>query len=175
METLRDVKDAENWQEAIKSLLVEEVQSRAQAAVETQTAFLETVNNSVKLFQDNPDLIPGTKQFDKELGDRFAALAKPYETRVEGKLMGYAIPVQPLIDSLRATLVTERSAKAATPAPAAASPAAAGTGTPVVPPPPKPEDLPQEGISSKAGSGGGEKEDDFSTLFGTIGLPDFKI
>lgn len=177
LETLKSPEDAKDWQDAIKSLLAEEVRDRATKAIETQTSFLETVSNSVKMFQDNPDLIPNTKQFDRELADRFAALAKPYEVRVEEKLRGYAIPVQPLIDSLRNTLATERSAKAAAPPAAAAAPAAAAgaPAKPAPPAPPAPEELPQAGIASKAGSGGGEVEEDFSTLFGTIGLHNFKI
>ena len=87
----------------------------------------------------------------------------PYEVRVDGKLQGYSIPVQPIIDNLRKTA-------AAVPAPsktAAAAPPAAARPTP---PPPEP---PQAGIASKAGSSS-EKED-FSTLFGTIGLPNLQI
>jgi hypothetical protein len=118
------------------------------------TGFLETIHASVALFQNNPDLIPGTKGFDKGLADDFARMARPYEIRVDGKLQGYSVPVQPMIDNLRATRAERQLPQ---PAPQAA---------------PQP-DPPQAGISSKAGSS--TEKEDFSTLFGTIGLPNMVI
>lgn len=169
-EKLRDEDDARSWQEAIKQMLVAEVKSRASKTMEENGDFLSLIHGSIELFQNNADLVPGTKEFDVELANRFTSLAAPYEVRVDDKLQGYSIPVQPIIDSLRATLVTERAGKAGgsdgktDPAAAPAAPA----------PPSPPADPPQAGIPSKAGAGadGGEE---FSTLFGTIGLPDFKI
>lgn len=157
METLRDAQDAKDWQEAVKSLLTEEIQERATKAVEENSDVIDTVHASIELFTKNKDLVPGTKQFNKQLADRFAAMAKPYELRIDGKLHGYTIPVQPLIDQLRTQLQSQRKA-----APAAAAPAAK-------PAKPKP-DPPQKGIRSK--SGAGDPGEDFSTLFGTLGLPD---
>jgi hypothetical protein len=89
-------------------------------------------------------------------------MAKPYEVRVEGKLQGYSIPVQPIIDQMR-TLIKARTAAPAAPAP---PPAAAPVPRATLEPP-------QAGIPAKAGSSS-EKED-FSTLFGTIGLPNLQI
>lgn len=162
METLRDSKDAEEWQEALKQILLTEVQDRAGRQAEGASAALNSVHASIELFQKNRDLIPNTKQFDLELATRFTKLAQPYETRTaEGKLRGYSIPVQPLIEQLRAALKAERSAKPAAPAPAPAAPKA-------------PAHKPQAGIASKAGAGAPAPED-FSALFGTLGMPDFKI
>src|SRR5688572_24089453 len=92
--------------------------------------FLTTVHASIELFQNNADLVPGTKEFDVDLANRFAAMATPYELRVEGKLQGYSIPVQPLIDQLRDQITKEReAAKAAAPAAQAGADApAAGAG-----------------------------------------------
>lgn len=166
METLRDANDAREWQEAVKSLLTEEIRERTTRSLEENKGILDTVSASIELFTKNKDLVPGTKQFDKQLADRFAAMAKPYELRVEGKLHGFTIPVQPLIDSLRAQIVAERAANPpATTAPAGAQGAK---------PPAKPADPPQAGIGSKAGSSS-EEADDFSTLFGTLGLPNLRI
>jgi len=159
METLRSSEDAKEWQEAVRSLLVQEIRTNAQTKIEESSDFLETVHASIDLFKNNPDLIPGAKGFNRGLADRFADMAKPYEVRVEGKLQGYSIPVQPIIDSLRKQM-------APPPAPATQTPAAAPS------PPPKAEP-PQAGIPSKAGNSS-EKED-FSTLFGTIGLPNLQI
>lgn len=164
-ETLRDANDAREWQEAVKSLLVAEVRDKASKAMDENSEFLTTIHASIRLFQNNADLVPGTKDFDVELANRFARLAAPYELRVDGKLQGYSIPVQPIIDQLRTQLVEDRKAKPATPA-APAAPAAAAA--------PEPEaDPPQAGIPSKAGAGA--DSEDFSTLFGTIGLPNLQI
>ena len=166
METLRDTNDAREWQEAVKTLLVEEVRDRASRQMEESRDFLSTVHASIELFQNNADLVPGTKEFDVELANRFAAMATPYELRVDGKLQGYSIPVQPLIDQLRAQIST---ARAAAPAPATpAAPAAGAPGTPA-----KAAEPPQAGVPSKAGSSA--EQADFSTLFGTIGLPNLQI
>jgi len=170
METLRDAEDAKDWQDAVKSILVDEVRSRASKAMDEQGDFLTTVHASIELFQNNTDLIPGTKEFDVELANRFATLAEPYELRVDGKLQGYTIPVQPIVAQLRSQIVAER-ARAAAAAPTAASPAA-GAAAPAAAAQ-RPVDPPQAGIPSKAGAG--EAAEDFSTLFGTIGLPDFRI
>jgi hypothetical protein len=170
-EVLRDTADAKEWQEAVKVLLVDEVRGRAQVTLDENKDFLTTVHSSIELFQNNADLIPRTKGFDVELAERFTTLAKPYELRVEGKLQGYSIPVQGLIDNLRTALVAERAAKPAeaAPPPAAAGGAPAGGGsTPATPP-----EQPQAGIASKAGQS--DQAEDFTTLFGTIGLPNLRI
>ena len=173
-ETIRDTDDAKEWQEAVKMLLVQEIEDRAGRAMEQNKGFLETVHASIELFQNNADLIPGTKGFDVDLANRFATLAAPYELRVEGKLQGYSIPVQPIINQLRTQLSAERTAKpAASPsaAPAAAPAAGAPASTPAAPA--APADGPQAGIPSKAGNS--SETEDFSTLFGTIGLPNLRI
>lgn len=167
-EVIRDAADARDWQDAVKQLLVDEVKGRASTAMDENATYLNTLHASVKLFQDNADLVPGTKQFDRELADRFATMAKPYELRTDdGKLNGYTIPVQPIIDSLRSAVAAERASKPA--APVAGSPA--GAGAAATKPPAEP---PQAGIQSKAGSSA-EGAEDYSTLFGTLGLPNFTI
>jgi len=169
METLRDSSDAAEWQAAVKDVLLQEVKDRAIRHAETAAPSMQTLHQSIELFQNNVDLIPGTAQFDTDLANRFATLAKPYEHRVDGKLHGYTIPVQPIIDSLRQQLVTER---AAVPAPA---PVAAPAGAPAAAPPAQPPvEQPQSGIPAKAGASA-EPAEDFSALFGTLGIPDFRI
>jgi len=166
METLRDAADAREWQDAVKQLLTEEVRERATTAMEENKGILDTVHASIELFTKNPDLVPGTRQFDRQLADRLAGMLKPYELRVEGKLHGYTIPVQPLVESLRASLTAERAKAPASPAsPAAARTAKRGAA---------PADPPQAGIGSKAGAAS-SGEEDFSTLFGTLGLPNLRI
>lgn len=159
METLKNSEDAKEWQEAVKSLLSQEIQARVETRMEESRAFLETVHQSIDLFKQNPDLIPGTKGFDRGLADRFAAMVKPYEIRVDGKLQGYSIPVQPIIDNLR---------QQTKPAPKTPPPADTSARTQAQSEPP------QAAVTSKAANSG-EPQDDFSTLFGTIGLPNLRI
>lgn len=134
--------------------------------MESNTSTVNTVHESIDLFRNNPDLIPGSKGFDRELATRFLQLAKPYELRVDDALYGYTIPVAPIIAQLRAQLVAER---AKTPDPPSPPDPSAGP----VKQKPKAEP-PQAAISSKAGNSSDQKED-YSTLFGTLGLPDFRI
>lgn len=172
METLRDAADAKEWQDAVKSVLVEEVRDRATRALEENSTFLTTLHASIELFQNNADLVPGTKDFDVELANRFTSLAEPYELRVDGKLQGYSVPVQPLIEKLRAELVTARTAAAAATPPAAPNASQArdqptGRYTKA--------DQPQAGIQSKAGASSDQGDDFQAGLFGTLGLPDFRV
>lgn len=174
MEVLRDAADAAEWQEAAKSLLVQEVRDRASKAIEDSSDLLTTVHQSIELFQNNADLIPGTKDFDVELANEFSELMKPYEARDdEKKLLGYSIPVQPIINKLRSDLAAKRAAKPE--APAAPASSNDSPGSPAQQAPAKQEDPPQAGISSKAGES--SDKDDFSTLFGTISpeLRDMRI
>lgn len=166
METLQSTQDAKDWQDAVKSILVQEVQSRASVKLDENRDFIQTIHASIDLFKNNPDLTPGNKDFDVDLANRFAVFAKPYELRVDGKLHGYSVPVQPLIDQLREQVMAERAKSTA--APEATSPAAGAAKDKA------PADPPQAGVQSKAGAGSDQPED-FSTLFGTIGLPNIRI
>lgn len=163
-EILRDSSDAKEWQEATRQLLSEEIRDRAATKMEGVRGELNTLYESVQLFQNNADLVPGTKQFDRELADQVMAVAAPYALRHKGKLQGFQIPLQPLVDQARAQLATKRATAAAAPAaPAAAPPQQA----------PSPVEAPQAGISSSAGQSA--EVDDFSTLFGTLGLSNVRL
>ena len=164
METLRSSEDAADWQEALKAILVSEMNERVRQRVESVAGAQQTLIDSAELFRNNKDLVPGTKQFDKELADGFIRVARPYMVRENGKLQGFSIPVQPLIDSIRSDLVRQRAA--APKAPAAPPPAPKA---PAAPPP-----APQAGIQSKAGASSSAPED-YSVLFGTLGMPDFRF
>lgn len=157
-ERLRDAADAQSWQEAIKHQLAAEVRSRTEARVEDMRGTFEVVHASIDLFRNNADLIPGSRQFDRELADQFATMAKDYELRSDGKLVGYSVPVQPLINQIRSQLAASRAKPAAPAAPAAPSPqqqrAAEQPRTPL-----GQFDGPQAGITSKAGSSAGSGDD----------------
>ena len=158
-EVLRDAADAREWQDEVKHLLKTEIDSRVSKARDGLKSEFETVHESIALFRNNPDLVPHTKQFDKELADRFVKLAESYEKKIDGKLVGYSVPVQPLINSLRAQIESERAAKAAAPAPAAAAAPQASARTEAVAQQPRADDGrwegPQAGITSKAGTASG--------------------
>lgn len=166
METLRDSNDAKEWQEAVRELLIQEIDDGVRKLADAAAPQIQMLHASIDLFKNNKDLIPGTKTFNKQLADEFAKIAQPYEVRQGGKLRGYSIPVQPIIDGLRSKMSKPATVESAgSPVPASTPPGADGT-----PPTPEP---PQAGIPSKAGAS--SEREDFSTLFGTIGLPNLQI
>ena len=66
---------------------------------------MEVLHNSIELFRGNPDIVPHTKQFDKELADRFAVLIKPYAIKTQAdKTAGWSIDVRPLLKTAREQL-----------------------------------------------------------------------
>lgn len=171
-ETLADTNDAREWQDAVKSILVEEVKAKTIKALDENKDFLNTIHASIELFQNNTDLIPGTKGFDSELANQFADFAQPYELRVDGKLQGYTIQTQPIINKLRDALVKSR---ASTEPPVEGQPAAGGAAPDPAPSAAgEPADPPNTGIQSKAGNSG--DEENFDTLWGTLGIePGFRV
>lgn len=175
-ETLRDSEDAREYQEAVKSILADEVRARATKAMEDNADTLNTVHASIELFQNNGDLIPGTKDFDVELANRFAQIAAPYAVKVDEKLIGYSIPVQPIINQLRTALGSERAqAKTQQAPPPADGTAAPAAGVPTSTPgaPAAPAEQPQAGIPSKTGNS--SESEDLSSLWGTLGLPNLRL
>lgn len=166
-EVLRDSQDAQDWQDAIKRLLAGDIQERVERKMEEDAPMLQTLHSSIELFQNNSDLVPGTKQFDRELADRLMALAKPYQVRTDGKLTGFSIPIQPLVEQVRADLKVQRAQQAQQKQ--AQPPEQAKQQAPQQRP-----QAPQAGIRSKAGESA-EQAEDFSALFGTIGLPTLRI
>ena len=169
-ERLKDSADAADWIDGVKAMLLAEVESRAAKKMDEDGGLRKTLHSSIELFQNNSDLVPGTVEFDKELADKLTELTKPYESRVDGKLIGYNIPLQPLVDLVRGQLKEARAAKA-TAQPPAGAPAAPQA--PAQPPARKPAPAPQAGIPASAGTSA--EANDFSTLFGTIGMPELRI
>lgn len=171
----RDSVEAQEWIDSIKYTLGQEAKDRISRKSDDTRPMMNTLTRSIELFRANHDLIPNTRQFDKELADRFTELAEPYKLDVDGKFVGYTIDVAPMVKQVRAQLLRERAAEPAAPVAApAAQPTAqqqrvaeqprATNGSWVNP------DAPQAAIPSKAGASddGGE---DLSTLWGTLGLP----
>ena len=112
MERLKDSNDARDWQDGVKKLLIDEVASRVDASREQLSGVYSTVHASIDMFRNNHDLIPGTKGFDRELADAVAQAAQPYELRAKDKLVGYSIPIQPVINAVRQQLANTRGQSA---------------------------------------------------------------
>lgn len=153
-EVLHDSQDAKEWQEAVKQQLAAEVEARVDTRKEELSSVFDTVHSSIDLFRNNTDLVPGTKQFDRELADEFATFAKPYELRSDGKLMGYSVPVQPMINQIRTQIAGRRAAAPAAPAAPAGAPAPHHSAEQARTPQGQ-FDGPQAGLQSKAGQSGG--------------------
>ena len=118
-ERLRDTADAREWQEAVKELLADDMDSRVATKREELKDVFASVHSSIDLFRNNVDLVPGSKQFDKELADQFITVVKDYEQRSNGKLIGWSLPVQPLVNQLRNVLAAKRATPPTPPAPSA--------------------------------------------------------
>lgn len=175
MEVLRDSADAKEWQDAVRQALVGEVRDRVGRRSDDDKTMRETLQNTVLIFQNNAELIPDTPAFDEEFANRFAAAVKPYEVKLNDALVGWQVPVQPFIDSVRAQLKAERAAAnpAAPAAPTAQQQRAAEAARNAQGQFQNP-DGPQAGIPSQAGQSS-DTGDDFSALFGTLGLPGLRI
>lgn len=155
---LRTAQDVADWQEAVKTILQREMETAIEEKRSEASEVLDVVHASIQLFQDNPDLVPGSKSYNKALASQFVKMAAPYALKMKGKLVGYSIPVQGLVDQCRAQVKAAASAPAATP-PAKKTAAA-----------PKP----QAGVPSRAGASGGEEED-FSPMWKALGINEMPI
>ena len=153
-EILADEADARSWQEAVKQVITQQVNQRTNAMLEDAKPSLSIVQDSLELFRRNRDLVPGTAEYNPALADQFVALTKSYQAEVNGKVVGWRVEVQPLLDHLRASLAT---------APATPTPRQEQVANQ-----PRNEagqfEAPQTGITSKSGltgDGGGENYDAF--------------
>lgn len=157
--TFRTPEEVEQWQGAVRTILTRELEQAVIQRRQESDEILDVVHNSIQMFQANPDLVPGSKSYNKALASEFVRIAEPYALRMNGKLTGYSIPVQGLIDRVRAQVKAASAAPAAAPAKkAAAAPAA----------------KPQAGIPSKAGAGGGQGED-YAPMWKALGIDSVPI
>ena len=171
-EQLRDAADARDWQDSIKKALANEVQRRVREGQAAQQGSMETIHNSIELLRGNPDILPGAKQFDRELADAFIELVSPYAIKNEaGKTQGWSIDVKPMLAAARAQVAKSRVAAPAATGPSAAQQRAAGQPRNAQQQftTPEPVDRPQAGIQSQAGQAGDDGET-LDTLFGTLGF-----
>lgn len=154
--TLRTAEEIKDWQEAVKVIMQRELEASIEAKRTESAEVLDVVHASIELFRDNPDIVPGSKSYNKALAVQFIKLAQPYALKMNGKLTGFSIPMQGLLDQLRAQVKAEAAAPAGTTPPAKKAAAAPGH-------------KPQAGIPSSAGTSGGDAED-FSAMWGALGI-----
>lgn len=149
--TVQDVRD---WQEAVQTVLRRDVQARVDALSEEDQDVRSVIQDSIQLFVNNPDLNPKSSGFNKALADEVARIARPYALKMDGKLTGYSIPIQGIVDQVRASQANRAT-------PAAASPALDKK-------PAKPAERPQAGVQSRAGTSqeGSNEADIFWGLYG---------
>jgi len=170
---IRDTEDAKSWQEATKELINEEIDSQVKTRQQDVNPLMGVIQDSVMLFQNNPDLIPNTKQYDRDLAAKVMEVAESYAYKINGKLIGFQTNLQPIINSFRAQIAAQRGAQNQQQVQArqeqqrqqAQAQARTTTGQFAADP------GPQAGIESKAGMTGGEDEEDFSSFFRAMGLP----
>ena len=164
-----DSQMARDWQEAVSGLIEDEVQAKVRTRQDELRPMTSVIQESILLGQNNPDLIPGTKGFDKELAARFVKFAKAYEVKTAKGVIGYGVNVQPLINELRAGLAKERGvtgerssqeARLEQQRQQAAAQARNGQGQ---------FEAPQAGITSKAGMSGAPPED-YSQFWKSSGI-----
>lgn len=165
-ETLRDSQDAKDWQDAVKQIIATQVQQKARQYQEEAKPLLSTIQDSVAMFRNNKDLVPGTKEYNPVLAAEFTKLAAAYEHRVGDKLYGYRVDVQPLINSIRDRL----AAAPAAPTPRqeqVAGQARAADGK---------FEGPQAGIPSRQSSSGTPDPDgDYSAFWASLGMSDMAL
>lgn len=172
-ERLRDSDDAKDWQDAVKTLLANEAASRVETQRTEMSEVFTTVHSSIEMFTKNPDLIPGTKGFNKELADAFASAVGDYQLKSGGKLIGYSVPVQPIINALRSA---QAKAAPAAPAPAPQATAQQLRAQEQARTPTGQWDGPQAGIRSSAGTSAGAENDDAAGLLSAFARQNgFKI
>lgn len=152
------VQDVKDWQDAVKTVLRREMQASISNMASHDADIREVLDSSIDLFRTNPDLIPGSKTYNKELAVQFTRMAAPYALRMDGKVTGYSIPVQGMVDQIRGSLAARKPA---------AAPAAKAPAKKVAAPP-------QGGLQSRAGvSGAGEE--DFTPMWNALGIKDVPI
>jgi hypothetical protein len=164
--TLRDTTEAEQYQKALGRIIDGERQKLISQKHDQVRPIMSVVQESVLLFQNNKDLVPNTKEFDPELAEAFTRTARAYELRADGKLVGYHVNVQPLINELRTQLATRRGASSAQqPQQTARQQQAAQQ--------PRNDvgqfDAPQAAIPSKVADSG-EADDSYDAFWTTVGM-----
>ena len=154
-----DTAMAKEWQETVEKIIQRDIEDNVKQRSEEIRPMMSIIQESVLLFQNNPDITPGSSSFNHELASRFAKMVAPYEVKMNnGRRIGYAVNVQPLLNDLR------ESMKANTPAAPKKD----------VSQQPRAEDGkftgPQPGLLSSAVQQSDGEEEDFSAFWKATGI-----
>ena len=166
MTRLLDSGMAAEWQKGVAEMIESEIADIAAQKADAIRPTMRVIQESFLMFENNPDIVPGTDSFDPELAARFVEIAKTYELKVNGKVLGYQdINVQPLLNSLRTDLAKQRGATGARDTDRAAAQRAAAAAQP------RTDggqfDAPQGGVIASAGRSG-DSEEGFDTFWNTL-------
>jgi hypothetical protein len=161
---LNNAAEAEAWLGAVKQILGRQVNARTEALLQDARPILSTLQGANNLFKNNPDLVPGTKEYNPELAKQVYALTKTYIHKVDDKAIGFRVDIQPVVDAVREQL------KTAAPAPTARQEQAAQQART----PTGQFDAPQAGIPSQAGISG-DPEEDYDPFWKAVGRPGMTI
>lgn len=164
-EVLKDSRDAEDWQNGVKHVIENQVNSQAATLQEESRPLLSTLQDSITMLRSNKDMVPGTKEYNPELAKQVLKMASSYLYKVDGKAIGFRVDIQPLIDSVREQLKSQAPATATARQEQAAGQTRAADGT---------FEAPQAGIPSRTGMSGTESED-YTAFWSAVGQPGMQI
>jgi len=105
---LLDSAMARQYQEDIGGMIEDQITDVASRQADSLRPMMSVIQDAIQMLDNNPDLIPGTKGFDPELQKRVIEVGKSYEVRANGKMMGYQVKMQPIINVIRNELAKER-------------------------------------------------------------------
>lgn len=146
--TLASREEADRWQQGVRQELGYIVDGMTKEAQQKMQEQYQPLQHVVDLFRNNPDLVPGAPGFNKNLADLVAEHAKDYAvTNEEGKITGYKVPLQPLVNALRKVF--------AQPTTVASKPKQEKTA---------PAEKPQVGLRSQAGQSSGKENFDMDLI-----------
>lgn len=134
MSKIRDEESAVAWQREHQQLLEQTFQELREDYMREHSTERVAVNNALELFSANPDLIPGTTDFNKDLAEGVMKYASKFIVKDEnGRAIGFTVSVNNLISYARQEL-QKRASTSAAPAPVV------------------PEDPPQVGVGTRQGA-----------------------
>lgn len=107
---IRDGQQARDYIEGASKLIERGVEDLVGTKNRELQPLRSVIQESFLLFQNNPDIVEGSKTFDKELATRFASMAQSFAFIHNGQTIGYQGNVQPMLNELRTNLAKERGA-----------------------------------------------------------------
>jgi hypothetical protein len=165
--TLRDSSEAKAYQESLAKLVKAEIDDVVKQKTDQIRPLMSVTQESALLLQSNPDLIPDTDKYDPELAALVYEVGKSYELKVNDKVIGFQVPMQPIINKLRGDLEKSRGVDGVVQQQMSAQQQRAAEQA-------REQDGkfagPQGGILSKQNASGEGGEDEYSTFWSSVGM-----